>query len=71
MTHKTTSSSRRKQRKAHFQAASNDRRKMMGTRLSKDLKQKYDVQSMPIRRDDEVKVTSGSLKGHIGKVIQV
>ena len=26
---------------------------------------------MAIRRDDEVKVTSGSLKGHIGKVIQV
>jgi len=71
MTHKTTSSSRRKQRKAHFQAASNDRRKIMGTHLSKDLKQKYDVQSMAIRRDDEVKVMSGSLKGHIGKVIQV
>uniref|UniRef100_A0A0K8RAR6 Putative 60s ribosomal protein l26 n=1 Tax=Ixodes ricinus TaxID=34613 RepID=A0A0K8RAR6_IXORI len=41
------SSSRRKSRKRHFNAPSHIRRKMMSSPLSKDLRQKYNVRSMP------------------------
>jgi len=66
-----TSSSRRKSRKAHFSAPSHERRIMMSAPLSKDLRAKYGVRSMPIRRDDEVKVRRGQSKGREGKVTQV
>merc|ERR1712070_228589 len=67
----TVSSSRRKARKAHFTAPSSVRRTLMGGRLNKELSQKYHVESMPIRKDDEVIVMRGSNKGREGKVIQV
>eukprot|EP00667_Euglena_gracilis_P032236 EG_transcript_48931 len=41
----------------------------MSARLSKDLRQKYKVKSLPIRKEDEVKVKRGSHKGRDGKVI--
>lgn len=53
------SSSRRKNRKRHFTAPSHIRRRLMSAPLSKELRQKYNVRSMPIRKDDEVQV-SGS-----------
>ena len=66
------SSSRRKNRKAHFSAPSSVRRKLMSAPLSKELRQKYNVRSMPIRKDDEVQVTRGHFKSQqVGKVIQV
>ena len=43
-------SSRRKSRKRHFNAPSHIRRKMMSAPLSKELKAKYGVRSMPIRK---------------------
>ena len=52
-------SSRRKNRKAHFTAPSHIRRKLMSAMLSKDLKSKHGVRSMPIRKDDEVIVARG------------
>ncbi|KAK2713630.1 large ribosomal subunit protein uL24-like isoform X2 [Artemia franciscana] len=64
------SSSRRKSRKRHFQAPSHIRRRMMSSPLSKELRSKYGVRSIPIRKDDEVMVTSGHFKGQqTGKVI--
>ncbi|XP_064465720.1 large ribosomal subunit protein uL24-like [Ornithodoros turicata] len=66
------SSSRRKNRKRHFNAPSHIRRKIMSSPLSKDLRQKYNVRSMPIRKDDEVQVVRGHHKGQqVGKVVQV
>merc|ERR1711967_175129 len=65
------SSSRRKSRKAHFTAPSSVRRKIMSSHLNKELVQKYNVKSMPIRKDDEVIVVRGSHRGREGKVIQV
>ena len=63
-------SSRRKCRKAHFSAPSSVRRKLMSAPLSKELRQKYNVRSMPVRKDDEVVVTRGHYKGtQVGKVI--
>ncbi|KAI5819889.1 translation protein SH3-like domain-containing protein [Pyronema omphalodes] len=63
--------SRRKSRKAHFSAPSSVRRVIMSAPLSKELREKYGVRSMPIRKDDEVIVTRGSLKGREGKVTSV
>lgn len=53
-------SSRRKNRKRHFNAPSHIRRKIMSSPLSKELRQKYNVRSMPIRKDDEVQVNTCS-----------
>lgn len=44
----------------------------MSSPLSKDLRQKYNVRSMPIRKDDEVQVVRGHHKSQqVGKVVQV
>nr|DAD31890.1 TPA_asm: hypothetical protein HUJ06_010741 [Nelumbo nucifera] len=48
------SSSRRKCRKAHFTAPSSVRRVLMSAPLSADLRNKYNVRSVPVRKDDEV-----------------
>eukprot|EP01018_Ginkgo_biloba_P011542 Gb_05675 [translate_table: standard] len=65
------SSSRRKSRKAHFSAPSSVRRVLMSAPLSSDLRNKYNVRSVPIRKDDEVQVVRGTYKGREGKVVQV
>ncbi|OQR70690.1 60S ribosomal protein L26 isoform 1 [Tropilaelaps mercedesae] len=66
------SSSRRVSRRRHFNAPSHIRRKIMSSTLSKDLRQKYNVRSMPIRKDDEVQIMRGHHKGQqVGKVVQV
>merc|ERR1712141_411998 len=66
------SSSRRKNRKRHFEAPSHIRRKLMSSPLNKELKEKYGVRSMPIRKDDEVQIVRGQYKGQqVGKVVQV
>uniref|UniRef100_A0A1W7R9R8 60S ribosomal protein L26 n=1 Tax=Hadrurus spadix TaxID=141984 RepID=A0A1W7R9R8_9SCOR len=69
---KLVTSSRRKNRKRHFNAPSHVRRVIMSSPLSKELRQKYTVRSMPIRKDDEVQVVRGHYKGQqVGKVVQV
>mmetsp|Transcript_139733 Transcript_139733/g.243324 ORF Transcript_139733/g.243324 Transcript_139733/m.243324 type:complete len:130 (+) Transcript_139733:56-445(+) len=67
----TVSVSRRKSRKAYFTAPSHIRRKLMSSPLSKDLRTKYNVRSMPIRRDDEVIITRGKYHDREGKVTTV
>ncbi|MRC56972.1 50S ribosomal protein L24, partial [Bacillus thuringiensis] len=69
---KLVSSSRRKNRRRHFQAPSHIRRKIMSSPLSKHLRQKHKVRSIPIRKDDEVQIVRGHYKGQqVGKVVQV
>merc|ERR1712094_28625 len=63
--------SRRKSRKAHFQAPSSVRRKILSAPLSAELRNKYLVRSMPVRKDDEVHVVRGFFKGREGKVLTV
>lgn len=59
-------SDRSKNRKRHFNAPSHVRRKIMSSPLSKELRQKYNVRSMPIRKDDEVQVlVSRALVAHL------
>jgi len=69
--HKTVHSSRRKSRKAHFDAPSSVRRVIMSAPLSKELREKYNARSMPIRKDDEVSVVRGANRGREGKVTSV
>ncbi|CAE8619639.1 unnamed protein product [Polarella glacialis] len=66
----TVTCSRRKNRKAHFTAPSHIRRKLMSTPLSKELRLKYSVRSLPIRRDDEVMIMRGHYHDREGKVTQ-
>mmetsp|Transcript_47134 Transcript_47134/g.113052 ORF Transcript_47134/g.113052 Transcript_47134/m.113052 type:complete len:149 (+) Transcript_47134:49-495(+) len=64
----TVSSSRRKSRRAHFSAPSHQRRIIMSAPLSSELRSKYNVRSMPIRKDDHVSIVRGSFKDRDGKV---
>jgi large subunit ribosomal protein L26e len=41
---------------------------MMSSHLAKDLRDKYDVRSMPVRKGDSVKIMRGPFKGREGKV---
>ena len=67
----SVTSSRRKVRKAHFNAPSHIRRKIMSCRLSRELRQKYNIKTMPVRKDDEVQVISGHHKSQqVGKVVR-
>merc|ERR1712098_525184 len=59
---KAKTSSRRKNRKAYFNAPSHIRRVFMSAPLSKELKAKYNVRSMPIRKDDEVQTSEVTSK---------
>jgi len=65
------SSARRVQRRMHFQAHSEARRKIMSAPLSKELQEKYHVRSLPIRKDDEVQIVRGTYKNRDGKVTTV
>ncbi|GBL51308.1 60S ribosomal protein L26A [Candidozyma auris] len=64
-------SSRSKNRKAHFASSSATRRVLMSAPLSKELREKYKIRSLPIRKEDEVTVVRGSKKGSEGKVSTV
>lgn len=43
----------------------------MSTSLSKELRKKYAVKAMPIRKEDEVLITRGKFKGREGKILTV
>lgn len=62
---KHVTSDRSKNRKRHFSAPSHIRRKLMSAPLSKELRQKYNVRSMPIRKDDEVQVSAARTHVHM------
>jgi len=68
---KAVSSSRRTNRRNHFQAHSEARRKILSAPLSEELQKKYNVRSVAIRKDDEVVVVRGTHKNRDGKVVQV
>lgn len=68
---KNVSSSRRKNRKAHFTADMAERRIRMSSTLSKPLRAKYGFRSFPIRTNDKVTVIAGKFKNKSGTVVQV
>ncbi|KAF1975107.1 ribosomal protein L24 [Bimuria novae-zelandiae CBS 107.79] len=67
----SVASSRRKSRKAHFSAPSSFRRVIMSAPLSKELREKHNVRSIPVRKDDEILIVRGTNKGREGKVTSV
>ena len=69
--HSSVTSSRRKNRLAHFSAPSHIRYTIMSAPLSKELRQKYNIRSLPIRKDDEVTIVRGSSKESKGKISKV
>ncbi|XP_023364729.1 60S ribosomal protein L26-like [Otolemur garnettii] len=60
-------------KKRYFNAPSHICSMIMFSPVSKELRQKYNVQSMPIQKDDEVQVVWRHCKGrfYTGKVVQV
>jgi large subunit ribosomal protein L24 len=67
----TTSKSPRKQRRAIHNAPLHRRRKALVARLSLELRDKYGVRNLPVRKDDEVLVVDGMFSGVQGKVARV
>ena len=65
------SSARRTQRKRLLSAPSSLRRKIMSCRLNKELRTKHKVRSLPIRKNDIVKILKGKAKNKTGKVTSV
>jgi len=61
----------RKQRRAYYNAPLHIRWKLMSATLSPELREKFGVRSLPVRKGDKVKVMRGSFKGHIGKVAKI
>eukprot|EP00667_Euglena_gracilis_P016003 EG_transcript_16672 len=57
-------------RKDMLEAPWSEKRKHMAVALSRELREKYNVRSMVVRKGDEVRVHSGHQKGKVGKVIQ-
>jgi large subunit ribosomal protein L24 len=69
LTSKTKTKSPSKQRARIYKANIFEKHKLMSARLSKDLRNKYNVKKMPIRKGDIVYVTSGDFVGTEGKII--
>ena len=61
----------RKQRRAYFQAPLHKRQKLMSAPLSRELREKYGVRRLPIRKGDKVRIMRGDFKGHEDKVVRV
>lgn len=61
----------RKKRKFLYNASLHLRHKMMAGHLSKALREKYNRRSLPIRKNDTVKIMVGENKGKEGKVVDV
>jgi len=60
-----------KQRKYLYNAPLHHRGKIMSAPLSDELRAKYGIRSLPIRKGDRVKVVRGDYKGTEGEVISV
>lgn len=65
------SSQPRKQRKFSANAPLHLRHKMIAGHLSKELGEKYDRRSLPIRKKDTVTIMRGDNKGKSGEVTRV
>ncbi|MFC2162451.1 50S ribosomal protein L24 [Candidatus Altiarchaeota archaeon] len=68
---KPESSKPRKQRKWLHNAPLHERRLMMSSALSQELKEKYHRQSIPIRKGDTVTVMRGQFKGVTGVITRI
>lgn len=67
----TSSSKPSKQRKALYEMPLHLRRKLLTAPLSDELREKYGIKRLPVRKGDVVRIMRGSFKGHEGKVVKV
>lgn len=67
----TESKQPRKQRLALLQAPLHVRQKLMTAPLSEELREKYGVKRLPVRKGDRVRIVRGDFKGHEGAVVKV
>jgi len=67
----TTSKQPKKQRKAYYNAPLHKRQKLVTAPLSKELREKYGIKRLPVRKGDKVRVTRGDFKGVEGEVVRV
>ncbi len=67
----TLSSHPRKQRKALYNMPLHKREKLVTAPLSEELRRKYGVKRLPVRKGDEVKIMRGAYAGMEGKVNRV
>lgn len=63
--------SRRKQRKAHYTASDEERRRRCSARLSKELRAKYGFRTIPLETEDVVTVKGGKFDGKTGPIKQI
>ncbi len=61
----------RKQRKYLYNAPLHIRRKLMSAPLSKELREKYKIRNIPVRKGDVVRVVRGKFYDVKGKVVDV
>ena len=61
----------RKQRKYRHEAPLHIRHKFLSANLSKELRKKHGMRSIPIRKDDEVLIMRGSFAKKKGKILLV
>jgi len=61
----------RKKRKYRANAPLNIKRKFLPSHLSKELRDKYKIRNIPVRKNDKVKIVRGQFKGKTGKIIKV
>ena len=61
----------KKQRKFRRNAPLHIKNKFMASHLSKELRQKHNKRSIPLRKGDKVKIMRGNLKGKIGIIERV
>ena len=67
----SSSTQPRKQRKYLFNAPLHIKHRLGSSPLSKELRAEHNVRSVPVRKGDTVKVTTGQFKGKSGKVTKV
>ena len=65
------SSQPRKQRKYAAKAPLHIKRKMLSVNISKDLRKKYKIRNIVVRKGDTVKIMKGKFKKKTGKIIDV
>lgn len=68
---RTTSHKPSKQRKYLYNAPLHHRAKIMSAPLSEELRSKYGIRSLPVRKRDRVRVSRGDYKGTEGEVVSV
>merc|ERR1711911_197549 len=62
------STKRSRSRKAHWNSGTKERRKIMSAKLSKEMRAKYGIKTMPICRGDEIIMMNGT---HVDKEARV